>query len=240
MWMGLLICAATAKELAAMAPKIFPQEKAIPEMRPIAVEIKGGDAVFLVTGVGIINAAMSIGFSLGLTLESRPLDGILYIGLTGAFDLEKNPLCSIWRVREEIWPEYGLNDGVRITARAFSHPLWRRDNGEEIYDRLPLADVPAICPDALPEAREWAACTSLTVAGVSASFNRRNDLWTSYHAELENMEGFAAAYVAARASLPCVEIRVVSNKVGPRGKNEKDFDGALSVLGEILPALNLV
>ena len=50
----------------------------------------------------------------------------------------------------------------------------------------------------------------------------------------------AVAYAAARAGLPCLEIRSVSNKVGPRTAEEKDFPGALRQLGRILPALNLV
>ena len=61
-----------------------------------------------------------------------------------------------------------------------------------------------------------------------------------YRAELENMEGFAVAYACARAGVPCVEIRAVSNKVGPRAADEKDFPGALAALGRILPALGLL
>lgn len=247
--MPLLICAATARELAALAPEILPAENKIAEMRPMAATLKGIETIFLATGVGIINAAMAIGFALGATLKdnngntSPTVDGILYAGLAGAFDLEKTPLCSIQVVEEEIWPEYGLNDGIRVTAKAFSHPLWERQSsgeGEDIYDHLPLADISAISQSPGKKAREWPRRASLTVAGVSASFNRRDTLWTLYHAELENMEGFAAAYAAARAEIPCVEIRAVSNKVGPRGKNEKDFDGAIAALGNILPELSLI
>ena len=81
---------------------------------------------------------------------------------------------------------------------------------------------------------------SLSVAGVSASFARARDLQQRYHAELENMEGFAVAYACARAGVPCVEVRSVSNKVGPRQKDEKDFPGALEALAQVLPSLNLV
>ena len=78
------------------------------------------------------------------------------------------------------------------------------------------------------------------MAGVSASANRVRDLWNRYHAELENMEGFAVAYACARVGIPCVEIRSVSNKAGPRAREEKDFPGALAALENILPALNLL
>lgn len=234
--MAILICAATAGELAALAPDVFKNPAAIPEMQPMKGELGSGSAIFVATGVGPVNAALSIGYALGVT-GSEKIDYILCAGLAGSFDLEIAPLCSIWRVNEEIWPEYGLNDGARITARAFSHPIWKRDNADSVYDRISLSDISAI--EHKPEAEQWPAGISLTVAGVTASFGRRDSLWNQWHAPLENMEGFAIAYAAARAGIPCVEIRCVSNKAGPRGKNEKDFDGALKTMTQILPALNL-
>lgn len=241
--MAILICSATTKEVAALAPELFPRPESMPEMQPMRAPMKNGSAIFLATGVGPINAALAIGFCLGLFHESTgndvKIDGILYAGLAGAFDLETHPLLSIWQVREEIWPEYGLHDGSSVTARAFKHPLWERKEQEDIYEKIALPDISAL-PGASTKNIEWGECASLTVAGVSASFNRRNALWDAWHVALENMEGFAAAYAAARAEIPLVEIRVVSNKVGPRSKAEKDFDGALTTLAEILPALKLL
>lgn len=242
--MALLICSATTKELAALAPSLFPRPHSMPEMQPMRGNVKNGKAIFLATGVGPVNAALGMGLALGLTHKSTGsdvhIDGIIYAGLAGAFHLERNPLRSIWRVSEEIWPEYGLHDGTRVTARAFSHALWERKDQDDIFERIPLADFAAIPHIEHKKAEEWPACASLTVAGVSASFVRRDALWDLYHVDLENMEGFAAAYAAARAEIPMVEIRVISNKVGPRSRAEKDFDGALETLGEILPALNIL
>lgn len=242
--MSLLICAATTKELAALAPSLFPRPHSMPEMQPMRGQVKNGSAIFLATGVGPINAALALGLALGLIHKSTgsdiKIDGIICAGLAGAFHLDRNPLCSIWRVSEEIWPEYGLHDGTRVTARAFSHALWERESKEDIYERLPLAEFSQIPHIDRKKADDWPVCASLTVSGVSASFARRDALWDLYHVDLENMEGFAVAYAAARAELPMVEIRVISNKVGPRSREEKDFDGALEKMGEILPALNLL
>lgn len=198
----------------------------------------------MATGVGPINAALALGLAFGLTHETTTtpvkIDAVLFAGLAGAFDLDLAPLRSIWRVTTEIWPEYGLNDGSTVTARAFSHAQWQRGKNDDIYDRIELADISALPHARLKKGEEWPACASLTVAGVTASFARRNALWDAWHVPLENMEGFAAAYAAARAEIPCVEIRIVSNKVGPRSKDEKDFDGAMGVMGEILPDLNII
>lgn len=239
--MALLICAATPKELAALAPKLFPRPEGMPEMQPMRGPVKNGHALFMATGVGPINAGLAIGYCLGLMHESsnNKIDGIIYAGLAGAFDLERNPLRSIWQVTTEIWPEYGLHDGSTVTARAFRHAMWERKGKENIYEKLTLGDISAL-PHVSFKGVPWPCCGSLTVAGVTASFARRDALWDAWHMDLENMEGFAAAYAAARAEIPMAEIRVVSNKVGPRGAWEKDFDGALKTLEDILPALNLL
>ena len=238
--MNILIGAATPREMQALAPSFFPTADAIPEMQPIRAQLKNATGIFIVTGVGIINTALALGYCLGLSFEKdKPaVDAILFAGLAGAFDLNVTPLTTIWQINEEIWPEYGLHDGSTVTARAFSHPLWKMPDGATIYDKVNLASVSSI---AGPEKVDiFPQCSALTVAGVSASFNRREKLWNQYHAPLENMEGFAAAYTALRAEIACVEIRSVSNKVGPRSREEKDFDGALKALNEILPSLNLV
>lgn len=246
--MCLLLCAATGRELAALAPALFPEADALEEMRLIPVRLKGRKALACVTGVGPLNAALAMGHCLGrAAAENRPVTAVLNAGLAGAFDLDALPLRTLCLVREEIWPEYGLHDGRHVTARAFSFPLWRRGgvNGAEdaeVYDRLPLSGPEALPEFALKPGRmdAFTRCRSLTVAGVSASFDRARELWNRYHAELENMEGFAVAYACARAGIPCVEIRCVSNKMGPRRKEEKDFPGALQALGAALPSLNLL
>ena len=236
--MSFLICAATSRELAALAPTFFPELDNIPEMTLIRKNGFMGDLFFLVTGIGPVNAAMAMGLAFAKLPEDVRLKGVICGGLAGAFNLEQLPLCSICRVKKEIWPEYGLHDGISVTARAFKFPLWVRENGEEIYDTLNLDTEEALGLKAAPEV--WRPVSSLTVAGTTASFARRDKLQNLYGAELENMEGFVVAYASGRANFPCMEIRVVSNKVGPRSRAEKDFDGALKTMEQILPALNLI
>lgn len=249
---ALLVCAATARELAAAAPALVPEPERLAELRPVPARLKDRPALLCVTGVGPVNAALALGFCFGLTsagdnagpeaeISTLRIGAVLNVGLAGAFDLRETPLCALCAVREEIWPEYGLNDGTSVTARAFGFPLWSRNDGApgDVHDRLPLAETARVARrGAPPEA--FLPRRSVTVAGVSASFARARDLADRYGAELENMEGFAVAYACARAGVPCVEIRAVSNKVGPRAPEEKDFPGALAALGAILPALGLV
>lgn len=236
--MALLVLAPTAVELAATVPGLDANN--LEELRPIKGKIASRTALFCVCGIGPVNAALASGFCLGLTAginsSGERLEGVILVGLAGAFDLTAQPLGSLWLVREEIWPEYGLNDGSIVTAGAFRFPQWRSPNGEEVRDSLELASAETLGGNkgAFPE------CTSLTVAGVTASFARAQSLWHTYHAALENMEGFAVALAFARAGLPCLEIRSVSNKAGPRRPDEKDFPCALSALAKVFPTLNLM
>ncbi|MBQ7607554.1 MAG: futalosine hydrolase [Desulfovibrionaceae bacterium] len=204
-------------------------------------KLLGRDDVYLsLTGVGPVNAAFATGLAIGaLTAKGVTLEALLLFGLAGAYDLTRYPLCSLCRITQEIWPEYGLNDGHSVIAEAFKWPQWQKEDGP-IYDRLSLSDPDTKgLPSGLTDS-SFLTAESVTVAGVSASYERARTLWDTYHAPLENMEGFAVAYSAMRAGIPVAEIRAVSNKVGPRRADEKDFPGSLAKLGDILPTLNLI
>ena len=263
--MSLLLCAATGPELAGLMPGFVPPDfaranfdraglaaqgadsadtgaKAWPEMQLWPLRLKCGPALCCITGVGPINAALAMGMALcRARAEGTPITAVLNAGLAGAFDLAARPLLSLCLVGEEIWPEYGLHDGQSVTADAFGFPQWQPKTGPAVRNRLPLAGVEALAQfGARQQTDVFLPSTSLTVAGVSASFSRAADLRTRYRADLENMEGFAVAYACAREGVPCVEARSISNKVGPRAHDEKDFPGALRALSRVLPALNLI
>lgn len=238
--MALLICCATRQELSALVPDIFPVPEKIPEMQPIIAPLGGNETVFVVTGTGPVNASIGVGYCLGVTHETKlKISRILCAGLAYSFNLEQTPLLSIWRVDKEVWPEYGLNDGIRVTARAFSTPLWKRADDEDIYNSIQLANFEEFKIASNAAAMDWLGCASLTVAGVTASFARRDTLWNYWHIPLENMEGFAVAFAALRAGIPCLEIRVVAAKAGPRSREEKDIEGALAKMKSFLSDLKL-
>ncbi|MDY0203106.1 MAG: futalosine hydrolase [Desulfovibrio desulfuricans] len=258
--MSLLICAATGPELGGLLPDFAPPSAsgghggahgaerytadatAWPEMRLWPVQLKKSAALCCLTGIGPVNAALAMGHALSRAeAEGSPISAVLNVGLAGAFDLASHPLLSHCLVQEEIWPEYGLHDGQTVIAGAFGFPQWQPPQGEAVRDRLPLCGVEALSPfGGRCDDGTLAPCRSLTVAGVSASFARAADLRSRYQADLENMEGFAVAYACARQGIACVEVRSVSNKVGPRAREEKDFPGALRALAQVLPALNLI
>ena len=246
--MSLLLCAATGPELAGLIPGFAPEgfsasaAKTWPEMTLWPLRLKCGAALCCITGVGPVNAALAMGLALAkAAADGTPVTAVLNAGLAGAFDLAQHPLLALCHVQEEIWPEYGLHDGRSVTAEAFGFPLWQPAQGPAVRDRITMAGLETLAAfGAKTQDPAFLPCSSLTVAGVSASFARAADLRARYAAGLENMEGFAVAYACARMSIPCVGVRSVSNKVGPRAQDEKDFPGALAALTRVLPALNLI
>lgn len=244
--MALLLVTATAEELLALFPEKYRpsadnMQEYFPHPVPDGFFPHKEQVFYCLTGTGPVNAALATGICLGILSRSGlEVDRVLVTGLAGAYDLARIPLCSLCLVREEIWPEYGLNDGNAVIAQAFKWPQWQKGPAGPVYDRIPLdsADVFHVTQREID--KSFLLCSSLTVAGVSASFERARTLWDRYHADLENMEGFSVAYACARLAVPCTEIRVVSNKTGPRRPDEKDFPGALQRLEELFSLLHLV
>ncbi|MCR4666413.1 MAG: futalosine hydrolase [Desulfovibrio sp.] len=242
--MNILLVSASRDELLALFPdKYKPSPDSIPDAKPLAPPkgLFGSNRVFICcTGVGPINASLSMGIALTtLARENTPPDHVLLTGLAGAHSLEQNPLRSFCLVEREIWPEYGLHDGHSVIAQAFKWPIWDNAPGGPLYDSVSLQGLEAFLSSS-KQKQHFTPVTSLSVAGVSASFARANELWDRYHAELENMEGFAVAYACLRHSIPCTEVRCVSNIIGPRTPDQKDFPGALKKLGTLLSTLTLI
>ncbi|MGN9774612.1 futalosine hydrolase [Micromonospora sp. H33] len=88
---------------------------------------------------------------------------------------------------------------------------------------------------ALPAAAVGPVLTVSTVTGTAAS----TDALRRRHpdAMAEAMEGYGVAVAAAHAGLPFVELRTVSNPVGPRDRDAWRLREALAALTEAAPAL---
>lgn len=231
----LLLCAATAAEMLAAVPAggASYTESDFPLLKPVPLRLGKEAGVACVTGVGPVNAALGMGITLAqCSAAGQQLRAVINVGLAGSFDLGRWPLGSLHVVREEIWPEYGLHDGTAVDGPSFGFPQWEGPHGP-VFDRLPLA-APAQLPACLHGLRTLPAATSLSVAGVSASRQRVEQLRQAHPgALLENMEGFAVALACARQGIACVEVRSVSNRVGPRAPHETDFPGAMRRLADI-------
>lgn len=197
----------------------------------------GGRAVQTVLlGVGPAAAAARLGAALGAARAAgRDVVGALNLGLGGSFDLSAAPLRSLVAVTAEVWPEYGLRrdggpgQGEIADARALGFPQAEID-GRAVWDRLECPPEAAARAMGLSLPGAWPRGAGLTVAGVTGTAERARALTRRHAVLVESMEGFACALACALAGTPFLEIRAVSNLVGPRDPSHRDFKGALAAL----------
>lgn len=215
----LVVVTATPMEMRAAFPALAGQLPGGPGWTALGNDHK--DLIFLVTGVGPINAGIGLGHLLGVL---GGCVGVLNLGVAGAFDLDALPLGTTVAVGEEIWPEYGLLTATGLDPRGIGLPLGL-ENGRPVWDRLQLEPLLSAQNLGLDIAG-LAIVTSLTVSGVSGTSERAGALRVGYAADIENMEGFALAWACRRLSVPFVQIRTISNLVGSREARHWDLPGA--------------
>ena len=188
--MQVLVVAATGRELrAALSLVGFGGE--IPEQgRALELKLSGTSAILLVTGVGLVNAALA----LGRALARNAPDLVLNLGVCGSFDLSRAPLGSRVLVRREIWPEYGLlGPGNPVAADPRGIGLAQGRMGDaEIWDRVDLAGPEALVRAGLGVPRDLIQGASLSVAGVTGTCERAEALLRAYGAPAENPAGVPA------------------------------------------------
>ncbi|EPR44731.1 futalosine nucleosidase [Desulfovibrio sp. X2] len=233
--MSLLVACATRKELAAALAYAAPPP--LPEQgRPTRARIFDRDCLLLVTGVGPLAAAVHIARALGgrAHADDAPT-GVLCLGVAGAYDPSSLPIKSLAAVSEARFADFGLATETGIDPRGIGFSQGSLD-GRAVYDSLPLDPVGAARAMDLRLDPSWPRLPCLTVcaaSGTPGTAAARAHLCCA----MEDMEGFAAAYAAAAASLPCLGLRAVSNRVGARPPEGWDLDGALAALGEAFAAL---
>lgn len=232
----LLIAAATRKELDAALGG------GVPGRQGLAAEMDahGRRVLALVTGVGVVNAALEM----GRVLAARPdVSGVVDVGVAGSLDVSAHPVGCVRLVEAETWPEYGLlahgADTAHGRALGFSLDGAAPDAPEAVFQTLAW-DVDAELRAmglASGDERGPRRARALTVSGVTADAARAAALFGRFGPCLENMEGFAMAYAARRAKLPFAELRAASNPAGARPPRDWDLPGALAALGAAVRGL---
>lgn len=189
---------------------------------PESVELPGaelhrsGAFDVLAGGAGPAAAAAATAFA----LASAPYGLVVSAGIGGAFT-PLTPLGSLIVASDIVAADLGAEtpDGfLPVTALGFGR------------DRF--APPPALV-------REVAAATGatagpvLTVSTVTGTAERAAALLAAHPGALaEAMEGFGVAEAAARAEVPVLELRAVSNAVGPRDRDAWRIGDALAALGD--------
>jgi futalosine hydrolase len=172
------------------------------------------DADVVVVGVGPIAAA------LGTQAALARHDVVFSFGIAGAF---------------------GRTSGVLIGTHAVAADLGAEsEGGVAALDLIPSTipagpDLLAAARDRLPDAVVGELLTVWTVTGTAATTQR---LRAAHPAAVgEAMEGFGVASAARAAGVAFLEVRTVSNEIGPRDRDAWDVPGALERLSDVAAAV---
>ncbi|WP_432037726.1 futalosine hydrolase [Streptomyces cucumeris] len=198
-----------------------------------------------VLAAGVGPAAAAAGTATALTaaaLAGTPYDLAVSAGIGGGFtgpasagagsgDAPRAPLGSVVVADAVVAADLGAEtpDGFAAVT----------DLGFGTVEHLPPAGLVAAAAEAARAARG----TVLTVSTVTGSAERAVELLRRHpRATAEAMEGFGVAEAAAAQSVPVLEVRAVSNAVGPRDRAAWRIGEALEALadafGHLVPVLS--
>ncbi|MFE5122300.1 futalosine hydrolase [Streptomyces sp. NPDC056669] len=188
----------------------------------------------LAAGVGPAAAAAGAAAALTAAAVARtPYDLAVSAGIGGGFTTERPDATER--------PATGRSAPARLGSIVVADAIVAADLGAETPDGFAaVTDLgfgtvehlpPAPLVAAVAEATDAVRGTVLTVSTVTGSAERAAELLRRHpQAAAEAMEGFGVAEAAAAQSVPALEVRAISNTVGPR-------DRAAWRIGEALEAL---
>ena len=170
----------------------------------------------LVTGVGPVEASIATTRALAIS----PPQLVVNAGIAGGFR-GRAAVGDALAIESDRFADLGLEDrtafpplpgGTQLTAHAESDPALVR----------------------LAREAGMRVGRALTVATVTTSDARARKLAEVFDADVEAMEGFAVLRAAAAAAIPALELRAVSNLVGPRETSGWDFDAGARALATLV------
>jgi futalosine hydrolase len=203
--MKILLVAATEMEIRPLLEKLATPGLSAP------LQLGNVELRFLVTGVGMVATALSLGKHL-----SREIDFALNIGLAGSFHTGIE-LGEVVEVGEDRFSELGAEDGdafipasglgLRIED-AFVNPVYS-------YNKV-LSALPRV--------------SGITVNTVHGNEQSIETVMNRFHPYVESMEGAAFLMACQSLKIPCAQVRAISNYVERRNKERWNIPLALSRL----------
>ncbi|MEU7583632.1 futalosine hydrolase [Streptomyces sp. NPDC041068] len=203
-------------------PRVLVATAVPAELEAVARGLPAGSGVDVVTvGVGPAAAAAATALHLGVAAQhDQAYDLVISAGIGGGFAPDA-PLGSVVVADEITVADLGAE-----TPEGFA-PVTELGFGA-VTHRPPLSlvrDVAGACGAARG--------TVLTVSTVTGSAERAAELRLRHPRALaEAMEGFGVAEAAALHGLPVLEVRAVSNAVGPRDRAAWRIGDALTALSD--------
>ncbi len=192
-----------------------------------------GNWIVLVTGVGMVESALSLSQFLGQQQKANGISAVLNFGVAGAYrrDNQENAgLLEICLAQREFLGDFGICYPDRIDPLA--ECLLHRSSYELDAQLLDQANT-------LLSRKKLSVMRGnfVTVCGVSGTKNRGDILCSQYDGLCENMEGAAIARVCEAFNLPLLEMRTISNFVEDRDLSRWKLQEACKQAGKVAAIL---
>jgi futalosine hydrolase len=207
--MRILLAAATEAELGPLISDFgfsisdFEKKKHL-KIFPDKFEIENPKSEILITGVGMVATA----FSLGKHLADNKYDLVLNLGIAGSFDRSIG-IGELVEVTKDTLAELGAEDDQAFLT------IGDLGFGEDtFYPSTKLADLYNLFNNF--NLKTANAITVNTVHGSEASIEK---VGARLNPQLESMEGAAFFYACGQMNVPCIQIRAVSNYVEKRNRD---------------------
>jgi len=201
--MKILLVAATRAEIALLITHFDLPEQDF-------VEAKDFD--LLITGVGMTATAFALGKYLHNTYNL-----VLNLGIAGSFD-HNTPLGTLINVTTDEFSELGAENGDRflsIDELGFGKARYTAKNNL-------LSD----------KVKKLQTGHGITVNRVHGNENSISRIISRFNPSVESMEGAAVLYCCDQESIPCLQIRSISNYVEPRNKDNWKIGLAIKNLND--------
>lgn len=192
------------------------------EMKPFLAKCKSEGFSHLLTGIGPVETAVRV--NSWLHQHGENVAGVINFGVAGAYihsARKKGPrLLDVCIAEREVLGDLGvcLHDRIEpLAGKGLSPP------DSFVMDPLLLAKTREIFQ---AEQIPFYSGTFVTVNCASGTAKRGGMFAKQYEGLCENMEGAAVARVCSEFSLPCLEIRCISNMVEDRDTSRWQLQNA--------------
>lgn len=210
---NILITASTHREIS------FLPDKVQKEGDLYRIEIPDCVCYLHISGIGSALTA----FSLGKLFQQQRFDRAYQLGIAGSFS-DKFPIGSLVKISSDVFADLYLDDN--------GTPLFLHEAGFDSFNRFPFqkgilkSDEKPFLHIELPQV------TAITVNTATGTAEKR-DFWRKqFNPDIETMEGAAFYYACMMQLIPCMQIRAVSNMVGPRDTKSWNIPLAMQNLGD--------
>ncbi len=232
--MKILLVSATSLEIEPLLTRTGigngEEQKNLPAGSVVTIPTKeaGSNLACLITGVGQASTA----YHLGNFLQQGEWDFLLQVGIAGAFSptLKK---CQVVRVESEIFADLGAEDNGSYLD-LFDMGLLQPN--EYPYSDRRLQAVPPSLVDQvdLREVELLPKVAAVTVNRVLSESRSISWIAERYAPDIVSMEGASFFYAALQSGTPAIQVRSISDYVGPRDKSTWDIRGAVVSLNEVV------